>query len=172
MVKPEKVWVEFAKKEEENYSFRAYLKGHADSDELDEQFLRLHSELFSTYDCGNCRNCCRAYTPKFEAEEAIRVAEYLGMTQEALVESYRTRIPEGSGDQHQPCLFLEKDGACRIDPCRPAVCRDFPYTSKPGRMSSLYSILDAAKVCPVVFKMLERLKAEYRFPRRRRQAGR
>ena len=47
MVRPEKVFEEFAKKEDENYSFRAYLKSHADSDELDTQFLRLHEELFA-----------------------------------------------------------------------------------------------------------------------------
>lgn len=167
MVKPEKVWEEFEKREDENYSFRVYLKGHADSDELDEQFRRLHEALFLTYDCSRCRNCCRAYTPRFEAEEAVRVAEYLGMTQEALVDSWRAGIPDGT-DQRKVCLFLDQDGQCRIEPCRPAVCRDFPYTRKPGRMGSLYSILDAAKVCPVVLEMLERLKAEYRFPRRRR----
>lgn len=168
MVKPEKVWEEFAKKEDENYSFRAYLKSHADSDELDEQFRRLHEELFSTYDCSTCRNCCRAYAPRFDDVEIVKVMEYLGLTQEAFVDSFRARIPEGSGDEHQSCLFLEKGGECRIEPCRPSVCRDYPYTSKPGRLSSLYSVLDEAKVCPVVFEMLERLKAEYRYPRRRR----
>jgi hypothetical protein len=167
MVKPEKVWEEFAKKEDENYSFRVYLKGHADSEELDEQFRRLHEELFTTYDCSRCRNCCRMYAPRFEEEEALKAAAYLGMTEEAFIDSYRAGIPEGSA-RYRSCLFLEKDGACRIEACRPAVCRDFPYTSKPGRMGSLYSILDAAKVCPVVFEILERLKAEYRFPRRRR----
>ena len=168
MVEPEKVREAFEKKEKENYGFRAYLKSHADSDELAEQFRRLHEELFSTYDCSTCRNCCRAYTVRFEAEEAEKVAKYLGMTQEAFIDSCRARITEGSGEKGQSCLFLEKDGECRIEPCRLSVCKDYPYTSKPGRLSSLYSVLDEAKICPVVFEMLERLKAEYRFPRRRR----
>ena len=45
MLHPDKVLVEAKKKEDENYKFRSFLKGHADEEELDEQFLRLHKEL-------------------------------------------------------------------------------------------------------------------------------
>ena len=51
---------EFEKVERENYKFRTYLKNHADSDELDEQFLELHNELFKVYDCSKCRSSCCA----------------------------------------------------------------------------------------------------------------
>ena len=61
MIAPRKVRFEAKKKENENLEFRIFLKGHADEKELDEQFKRLHDELFSNYDCSRCRNCCKMY---------------------------------------------------------------------------------------------------------------
>ena len=61
MIHPDKVKEEAKKKADENYKFRSYLKGHADEEELDRQFMRLHKELFADYDCSKCRNCCRQY---------------------------------------------------------------------------------------------------------------
>lgn len=46
MIQPEKVRSAAKKKEDENFKFRSYLKGHAEEKELDRQFLRLHKELF------------------------------------------------------------------------------------------------------------------------------
>jgi hypothetical protein len=46
MIEPSKIEEEFEKVEDENYKFRAYLKNHADVDELDEQFAELHNKLF------------------------------------------------------------------------------------------------------------------------------
>lgn len=59
MIEPWKIEEAFANVERENYKFRIYLKNHADVDELDEQFLKLHNELFKEYDCSKCRNCCK-----------------------------------------------------------------------------------------------------------------
>ena len=61
MLQPDKVRAEAKKKENENFKFRTFLKCHADEDELDSQFLRLHKELFADYDCSQCRNCCKMY---------------------------------------------------------------------------------------------------------------
>ncbi|MCL2032574.1 MAG: hypothetical protein FWG96_04840 [Methanomassiliicoccaceae archaeon] len=47
--------------------------------------------------------------------------------------------------------------------CKPDVCAGFPYTDRPGRLSSLYGVIEHADVCTVVFEILERLKAIYRF---------
>jgi hypothetical protein len=49
MIKPSRVKFQARKKEDENYKFRTYLKINADPDELDQQFLRLHKELFAEY---------------------------------------------------------------------------------------------------------------------------
>lgn len=58
VIEPSKIKEEFEKIESENYKFRTYLKNRADIDELDDQFLELHNELFKNYDCSKCRNCC------------------------------------------------------------------------------------------------------------------
>lgn len=76
MIHPDKIGVEAKKKEDENYKFRSYLKGHADEEELVKQFLRLHRELFADYDCSKCRNCCKTYPYTDQPE---RLFSLLGM---------------------------------------------------------------------------------------------
>ena len=49
MIHPDKISIEAKKKEDENFKFRSYLKGHANEDELDQQFARLHKELFAGF---------------------------------------------------------------------------------------------------------------------------
>ena len=51
IIKPEDVRAEAKKNEKENFKFRTFLKCHANEDELDKQFLRLHKEFFADYDC-------------------------------------------------------------------------------------------------------------------------
>lgn len=52
MLAPRKVKFEAQKRERENLEFRTFLKCNADEKELDEQFVRLHNELFEDYDCS------------------------------------------------------------------------------------------------------------------------
>lgn len=88
-------------------------------------------------------------------------AEYLVDTDP--VEDYPYHLKD------KPCAFLGTDGRCKIVSCQPAVCKGFPYTDQPDRFWSLYSTISHAAICPVVFEILERLKAEYRFPRWQRR---
>ena len=88
MVHPDKVGVEAKKKEDENFKFRSFLKGHADEEELDEQFLRLHKELFADYDCSKCRNCCKMYKGSIPEEDLEKDAEYLGITVEQFIDFF------------------------------------------------------------------------------------
>ena len=46
MIVPRKVKFEAKKRENENIEFRTFLKCNADEKELDEQFKKLHEELF------------------------------------------------------------------------------------------------------------------------------
>jgi len=45
---------------------------------------------------------------------------------------------------------------------------DYPYTDKPERLLSIYSVIDSTTVCPVTSEILERLKVVYSFKNRRR----
>lgn len=80
MIHPDKIGIEAEKKEDENFKFRSFLKGHADDEELDQQFLRLHKELFADYDCSKCRNCCKMYKGSIPEEDIEKDAEYLDIT--------------------------------------------------------------------------------------------
>ena len=63
VISPENVYIEAKKLEDKNLRLRTFLKIHADPDELNRQFLELHKELFTGYDCCKCGNCCRAFRP-------------------------------------------------------------------------------------------------------------
>jgi Fe-S-cluster containining protein len=164
MLAPNEVKARARRQEEQNLKFRVFLKNRADDDELDAQFLQLHNELFADYDCCKCNNCCKAYPITLESGETTDIARFLGQSERDFVAEHLIKDDE----EHyvfksRPCEFLDDGGRCRIQECKPAVCKDYPYTNQEDRLSSMYSIIDSAEVCPVVFEILERLKRIYRF---------
>ena len=72
MIAPRKVKFEAKKKGNENIEFRTFLKCNADEKELDEQFKKLHEELFAKYDCSRCRNCCKMYCCLLYTSRCVR----------------------------------------------------------------------------------------------------
>ncbi len=164
MISPNELAARAKCKEDENYVFRTYLKNHADPEELDRQFLELHNKLFSSYDCNSCRNCCKEYSGNLSDEDITKCALKFKMTSDDFKAQYLHKNQEGSYDtNHQPCDFLQEDGSCLLGECKPVNCVDFPFTARPDRWSSLFGIVSNASICPVVFEMLEILKAEYGF---------
>ena len=165
MLSPRKVKFMAKKKENENIRFRSYLKNHADEKELDEQFLRLHNELFEGYDCNRCRNCCKLFYGGIPEEDIQKDAEYLKMSKEQFVDTFLQK-DEMNGEfrtKHKPCDFLQENGECKLGECRPENCKKYPYTNQPERLGSLYSVLEAVEICPVAFEIYEKLKSEYGF---------
>ncbi len=149
-------------KENQNLRFRSWLKWHVSEKELDEAFRELHEELFANYNCCQCGNCCRMYRTTVEPSEMERIAEALGITVEELKEKYL--LHENDIDTFPaPCPMLQEDGTCRIQDVKPEECCAFPYTDRPDRMSSLYSVMEYAGMCPVVYEIVERLKLRYQF---------
>lgn len=110
MIHPDKIGMEAKKREDENYKFRSFLKGHADEEELDKQFLRLHKELFADYDCNKCRNCCKMYKGSIPEEDVEKDAEYLGITVEQFIDFFLEKEACGIGyhTKHMPCDFYRK----------------------------------------------------------------
>ena len=171
MIKPEEVAGYAKQKEDENMRFRTYLKCHAEEKTLDEQFRRLHEELFAGYDCSQCRNCCKAYYGLIPAENLEQVAAGLTLSKQQLIDFFLVEDKQ-NGDyntKHMPCDFLKEDGSCMLGENRPDNCRNYPYTNQPERLWSLYSVLEAVEVCPVAYEIWERLKQEYGFRRGRRR---
>jgi Fe-S-cluster containining protein len=158
---------EYAK---QNTKFRRFLKFNTNNDTLHAQFAELHNELFSVYDCCKCANCCKLYLIYLENEDVIVISKYLRQSQNDFIDTYLTEAEDDGEKVYQikesPCSFLEPDGKCRIQECKPLVCRDFPYTDKPGKLKSLLELLNFAEECPVVFEIIERLKKMYNFQSR------
>jgi len=167
MIKPSEVATEAQRFEQQNYEFRTFLKIHADDDELDSQFSKLHKELFTNYDCSKCANCCRTYNVVLDNDEIKEIVQFLKITQGEFTTKYLVSADTDGEKQykfkHKPCSFLDDDEKCQIQDCKPNVCKDYPFTDKPRRLSSMYSVIDHASVCPIVFEILEKLKILYRF---------
>jgi Fe-S-cluster containining protein len=169
MLRPDEVKEMAAKREDQNWDFRAFLKGHADEDELDAQFLALHNELFASYDCCECNNCCKSYEVLLNGADIQRISAHLNMTADAFGNAYLEACENDDDGNEQyvlkadSCVFLQEDGRCRIHSCKPDSCKGYPFTDRPERLFSLISVVEFAKTCPVVFEILERLKAQYRF---------
>ena len=121
MLAPKDVPAAAAKLEDENLRFRTFLKIHADPDELDQQFLALHRELFAGYDCCQCGNCCRRYSTILSEEEIDVISAYLGMTRQKFLEDCLIRGRDGL-ELPAPCRFLDMDGRCWIQECKPEEC--------------------------------------------------
>lgn len=165
MLPARKIHFEVKKKEKENLRFRSFLKCNADEEELDQQFLQLHKELFENFDCGRCRNCCKEYCAELTTDEVKEVAEYLKMEEPQFVQTYLEK-DETEGTyltKNKPCDFLQKNGECLLEECKPDGCKKYPYTDQSGRLGSLYGMLDAIAVCPVAYEIWERLKKIYNF---------
>lgn len=165
MIAPRKLKLMAKKKEDENIRFRTFLKCNADENELDEQFARLHRELFENYDCSRCRNCCKSYYGSVPATDIDADAKYLNMTAEDFINLYfKEKDVEGNYQtKHMPCDFLQENGSCKLGECKPDNCKKYPYTDQPDRLHSLYSVLEAVEICPVEYEIWERLKEECGF---------
>jgi len=165
MVIPDKIQEAARAKEDENVRFRSYLKNHAEEEALDNQFLSLHKELFTDYDCSKCRNCCKMFRGAFEESEISEAADQLLISSQQFKDSFlqSDEILGGYETKNKPCDFLDEDGNCVLGDAKPQSCKDYPYTDQPGRLWSLYTVLNALEICPVVFEIYERLKLEYGF---------
>lgn len=151
------------KKEDENYRFRRYLKNHADEEELDKQFKKLHEKYFKIYDCKKCRNCCKEIGISMSEDELDKICNYLKLDKEKYtLENLINNYGEYSFKETK-CKFLDECNNCQIENCLPITCKEYPYTNKEERLFSLLGVVANASVCPVVYEILEELKREYHF---------
>lgn len=149
--------------------FRTWLKINADPDDLDLRFKRLHEEIFADYDCSRCRNCCKEYHGLIPKKDIERDAGYLKLSVQDFKNQYlqleEYLSGEGYHTKNRPCDFLQENGECILESCKPDSCIKYPYTDQPDRIGSLLSFLNIIEVCPVAYEICERLKAEYGFLR-------
>lgn len=167
MLSPRKLSFYAKKNEAKNFRFRSWLKFHADPEDLDQRFLRLHQELFAVYDCNRCRNCCKQYNGSVPKSDIERDAAALGLSEADFKAKFLLdEIDEGEQaytTKNKPCDFLQEDGSCLLGDNKPENCKKYPFTDQPDRMGSLLSFLDTISICPVAYEIWERLKEEYGF---------
>ena len=130
----------------------------ADKNKVLKQLPQLHEEAFEKYDCLQCANCCKNYSPRFKTPDIKRISKHLKMRESDFIETY-LRLDE-DGDyvvKKTPCPFLGSDNYCTIYEVRPSDCERFPYTDEDVFIKRANITLKNSTFCPIVHHVLERL---------------
>lgn len=85
------------------------------------------------FQCQRCGNCCRVpgYV-RLRNGEAERIAAYLELALHEFIDQYTCVTEDRTGlslieNPDHSCIFLEEDGACRINDVKPKQCTTFPF---------------------------------------------
>ncbi len=160
MLSADKLKNAFKKVEDENWILRSFLKGQ-DPEDVDSIVHRLHNELFEDFNCIACSNCCATIVPLVEDDEIEVISTKLELTAAEFKSQYLTITNEGFVINNKPCPFLTADG-CSIYDCRPANCREYPFTDKAEIGTRLINLVGNCEICPVVFEIFDKLKKHYK----------
>lgn len=158
----QKIAVLAEQRKEENLQFRAQLRT-MDPEMLDEKVHVLNQEVSSAIDCTTCGNCCRTFIVSLDQEDKTRLCTHLEMDPESFTRDYLEKSQQGEYIfSHIPCRFL-KDNRCTVYGVRPEDCRSYPHLHKKDVSLHLMALLGSYGVCPIVFNVLEKLKADTGF---------
>jgi uncharacterized protein len=151
------------KKENENYRFRTFLKGQHDA-KVDKLVHRINKEVEAQIDCTLCGNCCKILRPSVTDKEIDTLAKIDDLSREAFIEKFTEREAFESQPylKDTPCKYL-LGKKCSVYDSRPGDCKSFPHIHKSSFNSRTLSMIEYHAICPIVFNVLERLKAEFRF---------
>lgn len=129
------------------------------SQRIDQFFQQQHEAEFSRINCLECANCCKSISPGMHHADIRRMASFLKIKEQEVLEKYLRLDEEGEYVfRSTPCPFLGEDNYCRIYPARPRACREYPHTNQ----KRIIQILDLtgrnSKICPAVHNIIETLK--------------
>ncbi len=156
------------KKRDENLRFRKHMKSRDHSDRI---LRRLGEEIESQIDCTTCANCCKVATTQVTERDLERIAKHLRITVARVISDFTQPDAEEGGrnlkwEKGTGCVFL--DGKlCSIYDGRPDICQRYPHIIRgEGSIASrMWSFVDRASVCPIVYNSLEKFKEELKFTR-------
>lgn len=137
--------------------YKAFLQ-KAEVKKTIQQLGKLHEAAFSKFDCLDCGNCCRNYSPRFKTPDIKRIAHHLKIKESAFIEKY-LRLDE-DGDyvtQTAPCPFLSEGNKCTIYESRPSDCRRFPYTDEDIFVKRKNITLKNVTFCPIANDVMKNL---------------
>ena len=143
-------------KEDENWSFRTFLKGFDKN--LDSIVHRLFKEISDHVDCTACGNCCREIQPILKDNDIIELSKALNIP----IEQFESRFvgKDDDGDKvlkQNPCPFLQGNKCTQYE-SRPSDCISYPHLQKKHFASRLIGVINNYSVCPIVFNVYEELK--------------
>ena len=149
-------------KRDENVSLRVFLKwGSLPPRLVDRLFHRLFVEVAAEIDCTECAACCMQLGPLLDSKDIERLARRLRIPNPEFRAAHLRTVEDGFVFSRLPCPLLDgKRCSCYED--RPADCRSYPHLHKKEMTTRMLTVLDNSSLCPIVFGVLERLKAELR----------
>lgn len=142
----------------ENKKFLHSLK-RKDPRKVDDQFHRLHDEVFEETNCLECANCCKTTSPIFYQNDIERLSKAMRMKPGDFIGKY-LRIDEDRDYvlQSSPCPFLDAENYCMVYEDRPKACREYPHTDRKKMVQITDLTYKNTMVCPAVLEIVERLK--------------
>jgi len=160
MLDPGRVRQLAQEKNDENWKLRAFLKwSDLPERQIDRLFRRLSAQVSAEMDCTTCAACCRQMSPVFVTTDVERLARRLHLTTEEVHSKYLRETDDGPEFRSQPCPLL--DGTrCSCYEDRPLDCRSYPHLHKRQMSSRLLAVIENATLCPIVYNVVELLKAE------------
>jgi uncharacterized protein len=156
------------KKRDENEKFRKFMKSRDYSDRI---LRRLGEEIENQIDCTACANCCKVATTQVTDRDVERIGKHLRITPARVMAEFTQPDTEDGGrnlkwEKGKGCVFLDGN-LCSIYDARPDICQRYPHIIRGnGSIASrMWSFVDRASVCPIVYNSLEKFKEELKFQR-------
>lgn len=149
-------------KEKENLRFRSFLKSQ-NTTKIDRMVHELNDHYCKEIDCTLCGYCCTVLRPVMVELDIDVLTKRLKLSREKFRRKYITI--DNDGDmlfRHLPCKFL-KDKKCSIYESRPHDCQSYPHLYKNDITDRLYGVFENYGICPIVFNVIEDLKAILNF---------
>jgi len=153
---------------DENLKFRSFMKSHYHSDRI---LRRIAERIEEQIDCTACANCCRVATTHVTERDIDRLSRHLRITPAQVTEAYTMPDAEEGGrnlkwTEGAGCVFLEGN-LCSVYEARPDICQRYPHLVRGnGSIASrMWSMVERAGDCPIVYNSLEAFKEHLRFRR-------
>lgn len=161
---PQQVTVLADAKKQSITAFLKFLKQNFKSKDIDVTVHALNDKVSAAIDCTQCGNCCKNMNAAMDEAEMERLAACLSKTPEDFGKNYcsHDEIENVFFIKSLPCVFLA-DNKCAVYKQRPASCAEFPHLNRPNFIFRTKSIADNYTYCPIVYNVVENLKAHYQF---------
>ncbi len=153
------------KKESENSAFAKFLRQFPSST-LDPLVESLCDELEPKIDCKQCGNCCKSLYPAAHEHELLALAQAKGISLEGFKDAFVKPYKEAYYFNTKPCPMLQGN-LCTVYEARPISCRTFPNLKGEHFKYRFRTVMEKYPICPIVFNVVEALKAALSFPKKR-----